>query len=237
MASTLLHFSTELFNNLPHIDTLTLETNHTPSEQLKNVIKCHNLLDAVAITLTHKHFDLNPNEIVVGSYNADENKIVMDFRSISPESSEDVFQMLIPFQFVFSFSRGWMPVAFWDINSGGDIMSTRLQRVLLSDFLESYSTVLKSLQDKDHGDFAEYGVSLIFQSFVQGYESGLLETTDDIARNQWFRVQNTVKVPDSSESVTTIWHWNVNSDTLMEDECRSTCIVDRWSHDHNSTHF
>jgi len=244
-------FQSALFNALPHIDHLTQEgieegriSLGKPGPDLKTSIKSHGLLYDVAITLTHKHIDLQEKDLIIGSYDAEENKIVMNFRSLDAEADSDLLTSLIPFQFVYSREHKWIPVAYWDSRAAyGDMMLERYQRMAATPFLEDFAKTMTEtippavafVAGANGQEFAKFGVSLVFQTAVRGHEEGLLETTSNVDRNQWFRERSTLTEGDSV--MTTIWYWKHNSDSNMEDDCRTVCNYDRWSHDHNQSHF
>lgn len=226
-------FSEEVFNSVRHIDRFSKEDFKHPSQSLKEIIFKHRLTDDVGITLTHKHMDIRDNEIIVGSYDPSNNKVVLTYRARTAEDDEDLMKTHVPFQFIFGADFGWMPVAFWDIRSeGSSVIKGKLERMLENPtFLSDISAELQSQLTEG---IANYGVCLLFHALIQGHETGLLETTDTDERTQWFRVAASVPVDESFNAVSTIWHWNPE---LTEDDCVSVCHLDRWSHDHNSSHM
>ena len=94
---------------------------------------------------------------------------------------------------------------------------------LLGDFSQTMSETLSPAAMFVHGangqEFAKFGVSLVFQTAVRGYEQGLVETTSDTERNQWFRLTSAVPCGEGATLETTIWYSKHNSDTTMEDSC------------------
>lgn len=235
-------FNTELFNALPHIDKLR----HDEETQLrryafvqtaKELVKQHALMSAVGITLTHKHLDIEQNEIILGSYDEAENKIATTWCTPDEETQRP---FLFPFQFVFHLKKGWVPVAYWDVRAPGGLeMKDKVERLLnATAFLEEFASHLVSFQHADDSsEFAPFGLTAIFHTLVKGYGDrglGLVETTNLSMRNQLFGIPNDEVLNDPANCVVdTIWHWKESADKSKEYECASACIVDRWSHDHN----
>ena len=228
-----------LFNALPHIDHLPrcLQNGHRglgePGPELKACIKSHGLLFDVAITLTHKHIDLQEGDIIIGSYDPIENRVIMSFRPLDSEADSELIAHLVPFQWVYSQVHKWIPVAYWDSRADhGDVILERFRRMvatpLLEDFSKTMSETLSPAAMFVHGangqEFAKFGVSLVFQTAVRGHEQGLMETTSDTERNQWFRLTSAVPLGEGANIETTIWHWKHNSDTTMEDQCDTDCV-------------
>jgi hypothetical protein len=240
-----------LFNALPHIDHLPrcLHNGHRglgePGPELKACIKSHGLLFDVAITLTHKHIDLQEGDIIIGSYDPKENKIIMSFRPLDSKADSELIAHLIPFQFVYSQVHKWIPVAYWDSRADyGDVILERFRRMvatpLLEDFSQTMSETLSHAAMFVHGangqEFAKFGVSLVFQTAVRGHEQGgLVETTSDTERNQWFRLTSTVPFEDGATIETTNWYWKHNSDSNTEDNCYMSCVGD-YGYNHGLMH-
>lgn len=257
MASTLISalpapiFPSALFNAMPHIDDLPREREEEgrvslgqPGPELKATIKSHGLLYDVAITLAHKHIDLQERDLVIGSYDPEDNKIVMSFRSLDNEADSELLANLVPFQFVYSRVHKWIPVAYWDSRAVyGDVMLERYQRMaatpLMDDFAktmtETSSPAAAYVAGAGGEEFAKFGISLVFQTTVRGYEEGLMETTSDVERNQWFRLQSAMPARDFGLVVATIWHWRLNPDDLEDScatDCMSNCVLHQWTHTH-----
>ena len=68
-------------------------------------------------------------------------------------------------------------------------------------------------------EFAMFGVSLVFQTAVRGYEQNLVETTSVTERNQWFRLTSAVPFGEGADIETTIWQWKHNPGTQLENSC------------------
>jgi hypothetical protein len=234
-----------LFNALPHIDHLPrcLQNGHRglgePGPELKACIKSHGLLFDVAITLTHKHIDLQDGDVIIGSYDPTENKVIMSFRPLDSKADSELIAHLIPFQFVYSQVHKWIPVAYWDSRADhGDVILERFRRMvatpLLEDFSKTMSETLSPAAMFVHGangqNFAKFGVSLVFQTAVRGYEQSLVETTSATERNQWFRLTSAVPFGEGANIETTIWHWKHNPGTQMEDRCIANCYDDGKKH-------
>jgi hypothetical protein len=222
-------FCSQLFNEIPHVDTLDHSIVHEDRlPALKAIIKEFDLLDCVAITLTHKHIDVNEDEIIVGSFAVD--KIIMNWES--KVGTED----FVPFQFVYNSASGWMPVAFWNPTSAGyaESILPKFAKVeaVAGPFFEKMAQALRGVTT---GGFAAYGISLIFQQLVDDSNTGLLETTDSKAKNQWFR-----KVPENVDAnyntMSTIWYWLKNPEDGAEDQCRVVCNYHQWTSEHRSNH-
>ena len=229
-----------LFNALPHIDHLPrcLQNGHRglgePGPELKACIKSHGLLSDVAITLTHKHIDLQVGDIIIGSYDPTENKVIMSFRPLDSKADSELIAHLIPFQFVYSKVHKWIPVAYWDSRADhGDVILERFRRMVVTPFLEDFSkTIIETLspaamfvRGANGQEFAKFGVSLVFQTAVHGHEGGLVESTSVAMRNQWFRLTSAVpfRELEGANIETTIWHWKHNSNTDVEDGCPTYC--------------
>lgn len=242
-------FPSALFNAMPHIDHLPRESEEKghfslgePGPEFKASINSHGLLYDVAITLTHKHIDLQERDLVIGSFDPEENKIIMSFRSLDVQADSELLAHLIPFQFVYSREHKWIPVAYWDSRAAhGDVMLERYQRMAATPLLEDFAKMMTEtlspaaafVAGAGGQEFAKFGISLVFQTAVRGHEEGLLETTSDKDRNQWFR-----KLPPLSETesvTTTIWYWNLNSDGV-EDKCKAKCVVEKYLSGHYPDH-
>mmetsp|Transcript_16558 Transcript_16558/g.36708 ORF Transcript_16558/g.36708 Transcript_16558/m.36708 type:complete len:239 (-) Transcript_16558:287-1003(-) len=219
--ATLISFSEDVFNSVRHIDGLAKEEFKDPAESLKQLVFQHDLRHVVGITLTHKHIGIRQDEVIVGSYDSASNKVVLTYRAITPEDG-DLMQTWIPFQFVYGVDFGWMPVAYWDVRSEGSaMMREKFEKVKDSTFLADLSTLLQSQLT---GGIANYGMCLLFQSMIEGHETGLMETTNGHERTQWFRAAASVTMPPDSTALPTIWHWN--NGTTTEDiclNCYDTC--------------
>lgn len=61
-------FSFAAFNKLPHIDELPKHYDRHPNKDLdfRGLLKFHGLSDAIAVTLTHKHIDVEAGEVIIG---------------------------------------------------------------------------------------------------------------------------------------------------------------------------
>lgn len=228
--ATLVNFSEEVFNSVRHIDGLQKEEFKLPCKSLKQLVFNHNLMDVVGITLTHKHMDIRANEVIVGSYDSADNKVVLTYRAIAADDVQ-LMQNWIPFQFVYGADFGWMPVAYWDVCSvGSAAMKDKYDKIKASTFLSDLSTIL---QTEMTVGIANYGICLLFHSLIIGHDTGLIETTDTRERTQWFRVESSIPASQCSK-VTTIWHWNQE---LFEDVCKRTvCVYDPDQEYHMSIH-
>jgi len=223
MAPTFTKFSEEVFNSVRHIDGLPHDEFKDPSEDFKKLVYAHNLTDVVGITLTHKHMDIRENEVIVGSFDSVNNKVVITYRAITADDG-DLTEDWIPFQFVYGANFGWMPVAYWDVRSSGSaVMKAKFDKIKGSTFLSDLSTIL---QNQETGGIANFGICLLFHSLIEGHETGLVETTDTHERTQWFRVEASLAASQFSK-VTTIWHWNPE---LFEDNCVVGCLTSGGSH-------
>lgn len=237
-------FSADTFNSLPHVDNLPHKEESQRAREaclngLKSVIYRHKLLDAVGITLTHKHMDVRENEVVVGCYDEADNKIVMNWHALQG----DDHLYLFPFQFVFHVEKGWIPTAFWDIRtSGGQELKAKAEMLLnahafFREFAETVSAV--SLDGGYSPDFGVFGLTVLFQSVVKGYgiEAMLVESTDVENRNQWFRLMTPSGTGESM--IHTIWSWKPkpNGEEPMMDSCTFIgCRHHQWTHEHDVVH-
>jgi hypothetical protein len=110
-------------------------------------------------------------------------------------------------------TRKMVPLTYWDKRKrGGAEICAMLLHVVKNGFLEDVASFFS----------ADVGISLRFQDFVPG-QGALVETTDEVARVQWFRRQSSMEAPPEGKSIET--HWSLIESQPCADVCLSHCFA------------
>ncbi|NGX39248.1 MAG: hypothetical protein KR126chlam1_00571 [Chlamydiae bacterium] len=192
-------------NSLPHVHNGILDKDIDREVRvLLETIQSHGLENELAVWRTHRHFDINENEQIVTTLDAENNSLVTHV--IEKETCD-----CVPIMWSLSKEGTWHPMQFWT-GKESDTMKNRLKILEEKrDFLDEYAKTLKQMDAE-----SSIGISIRQDDFlgaIEGYS--LVEGTRENIRYQVVRNVSDEKVDEHFQrnlkkgepGKTSITHW------------------------------